>query len=434
MTEPDMTMSQPSARPKSPRRRRLILIIGGVILLGGLGYGAYLVHYWQRHVSTDDAYVEGIISPISARIPGKVVQVLINDNQNVKKGDLLVRLDPKDYEVALRQAQAAVDTAKANLQNAQANFTLTDQTTRSEINQADASLAVAASSVDVAAYNLEQQKSELAAQNAAVAAAEAAVTAAEANYDLTRVDRDRYKNLLAKQFVSLQSYDQAEAAFKNAQANLNATRQRLAQARAEARQEEDGVRSKTAAVLQARSQEQQAKAVLQNTRVQRRQVQVRKTQVEAARSQLSQAIANLNMAKLNVEYTDIRAPLDGRVTKKSVQVGQVVQAGQALFALVDLQDIWVVANFKETQLTNVRPGQPATISVDTYPDVVFKGHVDSIQAGSGAVFSLLPPENATGNFVKVVQRIPVKIDFQPGENSRHLLVPGMSVVPTITTR
>ena len=194
------------------------------------------------------------------------------------------------------------------------------------------------------------------------------------------------------------------------------------------------MRSQTATVAQSRRREQEAEAALANARSQRQQVKVRQTQVDAARSRVGQALANLRQAELNLEYTTIKAPVGGRVTKKTVEIGQVIQSGQPLLSIVDLDDVWVVANYKETALTNVRPGQRATIEVDTYPGAVFKARVDSIQAGSGAVFSLLPPENATGNFVKVVQRVPVKLVFEPGENSRHLLVPGMSVVPTIAIR
>jgi membrane fusion protein (multidrug efflux system) len=194
------------------------------------------------------------------------------------------------------------------------------------------------------------------------------------------------------------------------------------------------VNSQIAAVAQARQRVAQADAALGTARGQRQQVKVREAAVEAARGRLQLAVAALDQAQLNLSYTTIRAPLDGRVSKKSVEVGQVVQAGQALLSLVSLDDVWVIANYKETQLTQVRPGQRATVVVDTYPGIEFKARVDSIQGGSGAVFSLLPPENATGNYVKVVQRIPVKLLLEPGENARHLLVPGMSVVPTIDLR
>src|SRR5437660_701260 len=306
--------SEFTARGRYPRRR---LLGFGAIALGvaaALGYAGYLYWYGQTHVSTDDAYITGHIAPVSARVAGPVIAVLVDDNQDVKAGAVLVRLDPKDYEVALAQARAAVETARGDLGNANATVPLTSETTASGLRQAEAALAAA------------------------------------------------------------------------------------------------------------------------TARSQLRQVTLKESDVDASRGRLAQALANLEQAQLNLAYTTIRAPLDGRVTKKTVEVGQVVQPGQALLAIVDLDTLWVVANYKETELTNVRRGQRAMVTVDTYPGVVFRARVDSVQAGSGAVFSLLPPENATGNFIKVVQRVPVKLVFEAGENSRHLLVPGMSVVPTIALR
>jgi len=194
------------------------------------------------------------------------------------------------------------------------------------------------------------------------------------------------------------------------------------------------VRGQTAGVAQARTRVAQSEAAVATAQGQRQQVKVREAAVEAARGRLQLALAAVEQAQLNLDYTTVKAPFAGRVSRKSVEVGQVVQTGQALLSLVNLDDVWVIANFKETQLTDVRPGQRATIAVDTYPGVVFKARVDSVQGGSGAVFSLLPPENATGNYVKVVQRIPVKLVLAPGENAKHALVPGMSVVPTIELR
>jgi len=211
-------------------------------------------------------------------------------------------------------------------------------------------------------------------------------------------------------------------------------REKLAQARADVQQAAAAVRSQEAAAAQAGQRVREAQAAAATARSQLRQVTMKEADVEASRGRLAQALANLEQAQLNLTYTTIRAPLDGRVTKKTVEVGQVVQPGQALLAIVDLDTLWVVANYKETELTNVRRGQRATVTVDTYPGVLFRARVDSVQAGSGAVFSLLPPENATCNFIKVVQRVPVKLVFEAGENSRHLLVPGMSVLPTIALR
>jgi membrane fusion protein (multidrug efflux system) len=417
-----------------PRQRLLVLVVVAAILFGALGYGAYLLHYWRTHVSTDDAYVTGHLAPVSARIPGTVVEVRVNDNQDVRAGDILVRLDPKDYEVAVEQARAAADSAKADLENARVNVPLTDETTRSLVQQSEAAEAGAKDASQVALHDLEERRGQLKAKEAAEAGAKAAVRMAEADLERARLDRDRMKELVEARMVAQQDYDHADAAFKSAQAALDVARQKVSQAQEETLQAAAAVRSQTAAVAQSRRREQEAEAALANARSQRQQVKVRQAQVDAARSRVGQALANLRQAELNLEYTTIKAPVGGRVTKKTVEIGQVVQSGQPLLSIVDLDDVWVVANYKETALTSVRPGQRATIEVDTYPGAVFKARVDSIQAGSGAVFSLLPPENATGNFVKVVQRVPVKLVFEPGENARHLLVPGMSVVPTIAIR
>ncbi|HYB43835.1 MAG TPA: HlyD family secretion protein [Candidatus Methylomirabilis sp.] len=417
-----------------PRTRFAVLGLAALVLLGAVGYGGYLWRYSRAHVSTDDAFIAGHISPVSARISGTVVGVSANDNQDVKAGDVLVTLDPKDFQVALALAKASVEAARGELLNAIANVPLADTTTRSAEHEADASLAAVMSGLEISQHDLEQRRSEARSRQGAAAAAEAAVQAAESDFERTRLDRDRIQALFQKKLVASQDFDHADASFKNAQAMLDMARHKLAQSRDEAAQAGAAVQAQTSAVAQARQRVTQAQAVLANATGQRQQVKVREATVEAARARLQLAEANLAQAQLNLEYTTIRAPYDGRVTKKTVEVGQVVQAGQSLLAVVDLDDVWVIANYKETELTHVRPGQRASVSVDTYPDVVFRGKVDSIQGGSGAVFSLLPPENATGNYVKVVQRIPVKIVLLPGENARHLLVPGMSVVPTISLR
>jgi membrane fusion protein (multidrug efflux system) len=416
-------------------QRRLILPIGlAVLLLIGLLYGGYLWYYWHIRVSTDDAYVTAHIAPVSARVSGTVIQVLVNDNQDVKAGDVLVRLDPNDYEVALTQARAAAEAAKADLDNSLVNVPLTDETTQSLVHQAEATLAAAQDASQVAVHDLEERRGQFKARQAAEAAVKAAVRMAEADLERSRLDRDRMKELVDSKMIAQQDYDHAEAIFQSARAALDASRQKVSQASEEILQAEATVRSQTATVAQSQRRAEEANAALANARSQRQQVKVRQTQVEAARGRLAQAMANQRQAELNLDYATIRAPVGGRVTKKTVEVGQVVQPGQPLLSLVDLDNVWVVANYKETDLTHVRPGQRATVAVDTYPGAVFKARVDSIQAGSGAVFSLLPPENATGNFVKVVQRVPVKLVFEPGENARHLLVPGMSVIPTINLR
>ena len=419
---------------EAPPRRRYAVGVVAAAVLAALAYGGYLWWYSRTHVSTDDAYIAGHIAPVSARVPGTVLQVLVNDNQDVKGDGVLLRLDPRDYEVALAQALAAAEAAKGDLENATANVPLTDESTRSLVAQAEAALGAAQHGSEMAAHDVEDRRNQLRAKQAAVQAAEAAVRGAQAESEKRRLDRDRARELVRQQLIAQQDMDNAEAAFQNARAVLYASRDKLNQARSEAAQAESALQTQRAALSQSSRRVDESRAALANARSQRQQVKLREAQADAARGRLAQAMANLQQAELNLAYTTIRAPYGGRITKKSVEVGQVVQTGQPLLAVVDLDDVWVVANYKETELTHVRAGQSATVTVDTYPGRVFKARVDSIQAGSGAVFSLLPPENATGNFVKVVQRVPVKLVFLPGENKRHLLVPGMSVVPTIALR
>lgn len=423
---------------RPPRRLPLtrVLALGavGLVLLLAIAYGAYLWHFSQTHVSTDDAFIAGHIAPVSARVAGTVIEVLANDNQDVKSGSVLVRLDPRDFEVAIAQARASVEAAQGELQNAATNVPLADETTKSLLREADAALSGAIHGHEIAQHDLEQRKSDLRAKQAAVAGAEATVRGAEADFERAKLDRDRIAALYKTQLVARQDLDHADATFKNAEALLEVARHKLTEARDGAAQAAAAVQGQNAAIAQARQRVAQSDAALGTAQGQRQQVKVREATVEAARGRLQLAIAALQQAQLNLDYATIRAPFDGRVSKKTVEVGQVVQTGQSLLSVVSLDDVWVIANFKETQLTEVRAGQSATVVVDTYPDVVFKARVDSIQGGSGAVFSLLPPENATGNYVKVVQRIPVKLVLAPGENARHQLVPGMSVVPTVTLR
>ena len=419
---------------EAPPRRRHVAGAVAALLLAALAYGGYLWWYSRIHVSTDDAYIAGHIAPVSARVPGTVLQVLVDDNQDVKVDDVLVHLDPRDYEVALAQARAAAAAAKGDLENATANVPLTDESTRSLVSQAEAALGAAQHGGEMAGHDVEDRRNQLRAKQAAVQAAEAAVRGAQAEFEKRRLDRDRTRELVRQQLIAQQDMDNAEAAFQNAQAALDASRDKLNQARSEAAQAESALQTQRAALAQATRRVDESRAALANARSQRQQVKLREAQADAARGRLAQAMANLKQAELNLAYTTIRAPYGGRITKKSVEVGQVVQVGQPLLAVVDLDDVWVLANYKETELTHVRAGQSATVTVDTYPGRAFKARVDSIQAGSGAVFSLLPPENATGNFIKVVQRVPVKLVFLPGENKQHLLVPGMSVVPTIALR
>jgi membrane fusion protein (multidrug efflux system) len=415
------------------RRALALLVLCVAAVIGGV-YGLRLWQYWERHVSTDDAFVEAHVSPVSARIRGTVLEVLVRDNQDVAAGAPLVRLDPRDFEVKVAQARAAVATAESRLNVATAGLPMTDETTRSQVAQAEASAARARLGIEGARRGLDERTSRLAARRAAVAAARADIAAREADLERASRDRARMEQLLGQQLVARQEFDLAENLFRTASAALEAARQRLDVARAEVAQAQAERASQEVALTQAQRQREEAEATLAEARSRRGEVKVRSAEIGSAEAELAEAQAALREALLNLEYATVAAPIAGRVTRRTVEVGQVVQPGQPLLALVDVANVWVVANYKETQLTHVRPGQPATISVDTHPGLVLHAHVDSIQSGTGSRFSLLPPENASGNFVKVVQRIPVKLVLEPEDRARGLLVPGMSVVPTIRVR
>jgi membrane fusion protein (multidrug efflux system) len=416
------------------RRRALALVLLGVgVLVVGV-YGVRAWRHWERHVSTDDAFVEAHVSPVSARVRGTVVAVLVRDNQEVAAGAPLLRLDPRDLEVKVLQARAALATAESRLRLAAAGVPMTDESTRSQVALAEATAAKAALGIDSARRVLDERRSRLVARRATVQAAQADVAAREADGERAALDRARTQALLERRLIARQEFDYAEIAFKTAAAALEAARQRLDAARAEVAQAEAELASQEVAIAQAGRQREEAEAGLGDARSRRGEVTVRSAEVASAEAQLAEARAALAEAQLNLEYTTIPAPIDGRVTRRTVEVGQVVQPGQPLLAVVDVGNVWVVANYKETQLTHVRPGQRAWLSVDTHPGLVLRARVDSIQSGTGSRFTLLPPENASGNFVKVVQRIPVKLVLEPGQNGHALLVPGMSVVPVIELR
>jgi membrane fusion protein (multidrug efflux system) len=416
------------------RRRVVALALLGVAVVVAGAYGVKVWRYWSRHVSTDDAFVEAHVSPVSARIRGTVIEVLVRDNQEVAAEAPLVRLDPRDLEVKVHQARAAVTTAQSRLRTAAAGVPMADESTRSQIALAEATAAKEALGIDGARRALDERRSRLLARRAAVQVAQADVAARQADFERAGLDRGRMQELFSRNLVARQEFDHADIALKTAAAALEAARQRLEGARAEVAQAEHEVASQEVALAQAARQREAAEAALGDARSRRGEVTIRSGEAASAEAQMAEARAALREAELNLEYTTITAPVAGRVTRRTVEVGQVVQPGQPLLAVVDVGNVWVIANYKETQLTHVRPGQRAQISVDTHPGLVLRARVDSIQSGTGSRFSLLPPENASGNFVKVVQRIPVKLVLEPGQNGHALLVPGMSVVPVIELR
>ncbi len=416
------------------RRRALALSLLAVVVLVAGAYGVRVWRYWARHVSTDAAFVEAHVSPVSARVRGTVLEVLVRDNQEVAAGEPLGRLDPRDLEVKVHQARAALATAESRVLMAAAGVPVTDQSTRSQVALAEATAAKVALGIDSARRGLDERRSRLLARRAAVQAAQADVAARRADFERAGLDRGRMQELLERRLIARQEFDHADSVFKTAGAALEAARQRLDGARAEVAQAEAELASQEVALAQAGRQREEAEAALGDAQSRRGEVTIRSAEVANARAQMAEAQAALREAELNLEYTTITAPVAGRVTRRTVEVGQVVQPGQPLLAVVDVANVWVIANYKETQLTHVRPGQRASISVDTHPGLVLRARVDSIQSGTGSRFSLLPPENASGNFVKVVQRIPVKLVLEPGQDGHGLLVPGMSVVPVIELR
>ncbi len=388
----------PPVRRTSKRRRNIVIL---VVIVVALVAGVFLWRYLSSYESTDDAQVDVHLYPVSARVSGYVVRVNVDDNQWVEKGAVLVEIDPKDYEVAVAQAQANLANAEATAQSLNITVPIASVNTSSQLT--------------FAASGVEDASAGVAAAEKQLIAAHAQLEAADANDVRAQDDLHRYKLLVEKREVSQQIYDQALATAKSSTATVSAARA-----------------SESAAqqfVQQARSRLAQADANHQYAETGPQQVSSTRARVRAAIADVEQKRALLEQAQLNLGYAKIVAPVSGEVNK-TVVVGMNVQDGQQLLTVVPLDEVWVTANFKETQLGHMRVGQGAEIHVDSSGQT-FKGHVDSIAGATGPLFSLLPPENATGNYVKIVQRIPVKIVLEPGENRNRQLRPGMNVVPDV---
>ncbi len=405
--------------PEPPRSRGKLLKFGLPALILAILVGGFFWLHGRNRESTDDAQVDGHIAPISAKISGSVAQVYVNIQDHVNAGQVLVRLDPRDYQARVDQAKAALAVAEAQAHAAEVGVPLTRATTASGTSGAAAQLAAAQAEYERAQVSQQQ------ASTAGIAAAQANVAQAEANNQKAQADLARMRPLIAKQEISQQQFDAYVAAANVAAAQLTAAQQQLNAARLAAQNSAAGTQTALARVNAARAELQQSRAGQQ-------QVNVSAAQAQSATAAIQQARANLAAAELDLSYTTIVAPISGVVSAKSVEPGQIVQPGQGLMTVVPLNDVWVTANFKETQLANVRPGQRAEVHVDMYGQSI-EGRVDSISGATGARMSLLPPENATGNFVKVVQRIPVKIVFDHLPNG-VVLRPGMNVDATIFTK
>ena len=364
----DSANSEATGKKGNNGRRKISIILFVALVLIGAATVYFYLRYKATHISTDDAFVEGHIYTIAAKISGTVKKINVEDNQLVKKGDILVEVDPADYEVKVKETLSTMNKEKAKLLEIEAK--------------------------------IEASRQKLSELNAAMRTAKANLELQEANLKLAEIDFRRATKLYEKEAIPKERYDNMKTGYEVAFSSVKASAEKL-------KQSEMAVETQKALIKQAEAS--------------------RPSQV----SVIKEKEAKLEAAELNYGYTKLLAPSDGYVTKKSVETGNQIQAGQPLMALVPLDDIWVVANYKETQLEKVKPGQTVKIKVDTFAGKTFNGKIDSIMAGSGAVFSLFPPENATGNYVKVVQRIPVKIVLDRNTDPQHVLRIGMSVVPTI---
>ncbi len=405
----------PAAFTSSGRFRALV----GAVLVLLTAAGGW---WWtgRDKESTDDAQVDAHMTQIASRVGGTVLAVPVSDNQMVEAGTVLVEIDPRDYQIALDKARAELADAEAAAIAAQSNVPITSTSTESGVSTAQSQLQQQRNAIESAGKEIEVAKARL-------NAAQSRLREVEANATRARRDVERLKGLLAKDEVSQQQYDATVAAADAQAAAVDTAKAQIAEAEA-------SIRMSESRQAQVQAGEGSARAALRNAQTGPEQVTAMRARASSAQARVEQAKATLAQAELNLQYTVIKAPARGVVSRKSVNLGQVIQASQPLMALVQTDEVWVIANFKETQLTNMRPGQRVLVTVDAYEGKVFQGKVDSISAATGARFSLLPPENATGNFVKVVQRVPVKIVLESSQDPEHLLRPGMSVTPTVFTK
>jgi membrane fusion protein, multidrug efflux system len=370
--------------------------------------------------STDDAQTEAHVIQISARVGGTVDNVLAKDNQTIDAGATLVEIDPRDYQIAVDRAKAELADAEAQAKAAASNASVTATSATSGVATATGGISQSRASIEEAERGIDGARGQL-------EAARSAVRLAQANSTKATRDVERLKGLLAKDEVSQQQYDAAVASADAQHASVDAANGTVAAAEA-------GLRAAQSRLMQAHVAEEQAQVSLKNAQTAPQQISAIQARAAAAEAHAEQMRAQLAQAELNLQHATVKAPVKGLVSRKTVEPGQIVQPGQPLLAIIPLEEVWVTANFKETQLEHMRPGQKVTVKVDAAGGKEFNGKVDSIAGATGARFALLPPENATGNYVKVVQRVPVKIVLDPGQDPDHLLRPGLSAEPTVYTK
>jgi membrane fusion protein, multidrug efflux system len=396
-----------------------VRIIVAVLVVAAIGGGTYFF-LTRGQESTDDAQVEAHVTPIQAMVSGRVAKILVVDNQQVEAGAELLVIDPRDYEIALSRAQAQLADARAEVVGALATGQITSTTATSNVSNAQGGVAQAESGISEAEHGIAIARARL-------LTAQARQREQEANAVKANRDVERLKGLLAKDEIAQQQFDAAVAAAAATTAGVESAKAQVTEAEASLKGSENRL-------TQAKTGREQAGAELRTAQTAPQQVVASNARADAAAARVTLAEVAVKQAELNLQRTSVRAPVAGVVSKKSVEPGQVIQPGQPLMTVIPLDRVWITANFKETQLKDMRVGLPVTVEVDAYGGREFSGKVESIAAATGSRFSLLPPDNATGNFVKVVQRVPVKISLDSDQDPDHLLRPGMSVTPTVHTR
>jgi len=408
---------QTSVKKTKVKRKRFIIPVS--LLIIAVITGIYFLNHAMTYVSTDDAYIEGHSIQISPKISGIISKVYIDDNQKVKKGQILAEIDSADYQVKYEQAVAKLQAAIERQKSAATNVGLTSITSSAMEEQASSAVGAAQSAIKMADKQISQAQSSLAQVNNDI-------KSVKAELDLAQTDFNRYQKLYTKGVVSKQDFDRASTKLKTVKEKYNSSLDRAVGA-------ESVLQSAYANKEVSVKSLEQAFGKLKGANTVPLQVSISDSSRRAATAEIRQLRAAARQAQLELSYTKIHAPKAGLVTSRSVEAGAFVQTGQPLLAIVPV-DRWIIANFKETQLTNMQVGQPVLIKVDAYPGKLFKGRVDSIQSSTGAKSSLFPPENAVGSFVKVVQRVPVKITFTEKINPQYAIVPGMSVIPEVKVK
>lgn len=423
------TLTDDKAKVEQPRKRAAKLIGIGLVVIAAVAGGLYYLH--SRHYeSTDNAFIEGDVIQVSPRVAGQMVRVYVQDNQHVNGGDLIAEIDARDYQARAAEATAHLADISARADGAQSNSALTSTVTDAVLIQTGAAADAAGEQVKILQARAAEAVAAIRAAEATMAQAEAQQSAAQAEASRASEDAVRYRAMYAKDEVSKQQLDRAETLARSTAAAQEAASQGIEAARAHLSQARAAQVSTQAALRQAEKQVVQAQGRVSEAKSAPQQIEVRHADVSSLRAQVEQQRASVEQAELALSYTRIYAPESGYITRKSVEPGDFVQPGQPLAALVS-DRLWVVANFKETQLKRMRPGQPVTLKLDAFPQLRLRGHVESFQSGTGAAFSLLPPENATGNYVKVVQRVPVKIVLDEAPPAGYRIGPGMSVEPEV---